>query len=60
VEPRLAEHVKSWRVGTIDTTDAVQFADYHVYLKKKGTPDELLALFRASGADQVLDIEILT
>ena len=60
VEPRLAEHAKSWRVGTIDTTDAVQFADYHVHLKKKGTPDELLALLRASGSDQVLDLEILS
>jgi hypothetical protein len=59
VEPRLAEHVKTWRIGTIDTADAVQFADYHVHLKKKGTPDELLALFRASGSDQVLDVEIL-
>jgi hypothetical protein len=59
VEPRLAEHVKTWRIGTIDTSDDVQFADYHVHLKKKGTPDELLALFRASGADQVLDAEIL-
>lgn len=60
VEPRLAEHVKTWRVGTIDTTDAVQFADYHVHLKKKGTPDELLALLRASGSDQILDVEILS
>jgi hypothetical protein len=59
VEPRLAEHVKTWRIGTIDTTDSTQFADYHVHLKKKGTPDELLALFRASGSDQVLDVEIL-
>jgi len=59
VEPRLAEHVKSWRIGTIDTTDAVQFADYHVLLKKKGTSEALLALLRASGSDQVLDAEIL-
>jgi len=59
VEPRLAEHVKSWRVGTIDTSDAVQYADYHVQLKKKGTPDDLLALFRASGSDQILEVEIL-
>ena len=60
VEPRLAEHVKSWRIGTIDTTDNVQYADYHVQLKKKGTPDDLLALLRASGSDQVLDVELLT
>jgi len=60
VEPRLAEHVKTWRIGAIDTTSDVQSADYHVHLKKKGTPDDLLALLRASGSDQVVDIQVIS
>jgi hypothetical protein len=60
VEPRLAEHVKTWRIGVIDAASEVQSADYHVHLKKKGTTDELLALLRASGSDQVVDIQLLS
>ncbi|MEO8562778.1 MAG: DUF4956 domain-containing protein, partial [bacterium] len=59
VEPRLAEHVKAWRIGAIVASGEVKSADYHVQLKKKGAPDDLLALFRASGSDQIIDVEIL-
>jgi len=59
VDPRLTENVKNWRIGAIGDTDGVQTAEYHVQLKKKGTPEDLLALLRASGSDQVLTVELL-
>jgi hypothetical protein len=59
VEPRLTEHAKYWRIGAIVESDDVHAAEYHVQLKKKATPDDLLALLRASGSDQVLNVELL-
>ena len=59
VEPRLTENVKTWRIGAIHEADGVQTAEYHVQLKKKATPDDLLALLRASGSDQVINVELL-
>lgn len=59
VEPRLTEHVKHWRIGAIVEADGVQSAEYHVQLKKKASPEELVALFRASGSDEVLNVEVL-
>jgi hypothetical protein len=59
VDPRLTENVKNWRIGAIGDADGVQTAEYHVQLKKKGTPDDLLALLRASGSDQVLTVELV-
>ena len=55
VDPRLTENVKNWRIGAINERDGVHTAEYHVQLKKKTTPDELVALIRASGADQLVD-----
>jgi len=59
VDPRLTENVKNWRIGAIGDAEGVQTAEYHVQLKKKATPDDLLALLRASGSDQVLTVELL-
>jgi hypothetical protein len=59
VDPRLTENVKTWRIGAIGDSDGVQTAEYHVQLKKKGTPDDLLALLRASSSDQVLTVELI-
>ena len=59
VEPRLTENVKTWRIGAINEADGVQTAEYHVQLRKKATPDDLLALLRASGSDQVINVELL-
>jgi hypothetical protein len=59
VDPRLTENVKNWRIGAIGDSDGVATAEYHVNLKKKGTPEDLLALLRASGSDQVLTVELL-
>jgi hypothetical protein len=59
IDPRLTENVKTWRIGAIGDADGVQTAEYHVQLKKKGNPDDLLALLRASGSDQVLTVELV-
>ena len=59
VDPRLTENVKNWRIGAIGDNEGVQTAEYHVQLKKKATTDDLLALLRASGSDQVLTVELL-
>ena len=59
VEPRLTENVKNWRIGAINETETVKYAEYHVNLKKRATPDELLALLRASGSDLVLNAELI-
>jgi len=59
VDPRLTENVKNWRIGAIGDNEGVQTAEYHVQLKKKASPDDLLALLRASGSDQVLTVELL-
>ncbi len=59
VEPHLTENVKTWRIGAIHEADGVQTAEYHVQLKKRATPDDLLALLRASGSDQVITVELL-
>ena len=60
VEPRLTEHVKHWRIGAIADTDGRQTAEYHVQLKKKASPEELVALFRASGSEEVLNVEVVS
>jgi hypothetical protein len=59
VDPRLTENAKTWRIGAINEVDGVHTAEYHVQLKKKTTPDELLALIRASGSDQLLNVELV-
>jgi hypothetical protein len=59
VDPRLTENAKTWRIGAIKEVDGVHTAEYHVQLKKKTTPDELLALIRASGSDQLMNVELI-
>src|SRR5436190_8518436 len=59
VDPRLTENAKTWRIGAINERDGAHTAEYHVQLKKKATPDELIALIRASGSDQLLNVELI-
>ena len=59
VEPHLTQNVKSWRIGAIVETEGERAAEYHVQLKKKATPEDLLALLRASGSDKVLNVEVI-
>jgi hypothetical protein len=60
VEPRLTDHVKHWRIGAIADSEGHQTAEYHVQLKKKASAEELVALFRASGSDEVLNVEVVS
>jgi hypothetical protein len=59
VEPRLTEFVKTWRIGAISEAEGVHLAEYHVQLKKKSTTEDLLALLRASGSEQIITAELL-
>ena len=58
LEPRVTEHVKQWRMGAVTSDDDVQSADFFVQLKKRSTPDDLVALLRALGADHIIDVEV--
>ncbi|MEO6526882.1 MAG: DUF4956 domain-containing protein [Gemmatimonadaceae bacterium] len=59
IEPRLTENVKHWRMGPVVDGDGVQCTDFFVMLRKKGSSDELVALFRASGSEHLIDLELL-
>jgi hypothetical protein len=58
VELRLQEYTKQWRVGTIEMTDGVTVVEYHVQLRKKTSPEELLTLVRTAGSTFVTDAEL--
>ncbi|MDB4882519.1 MAG: hypothetical protein JWL95_1285, partial [Gemmatimonadetes bacterium] len=58
VEPRLTEHVKHWRIGAVTSDEGVESAEFFVQLKKKSTPEDLLALLRAACSDQIVGLEI--
>ena len=58
IEPRLQEHTKAWRIGPVSSEDDADVVQYHVQLKKKTQPEDLLALVRAAGSSQVLDAEL--
>ena len=55
VEPRLQEHVKIWRPGSVTTNDGVEVVEYTVQLRKRSRPEDLVALVRAAGSADVLD-----
>ncbi|MBY0488555.1 MAG: DUF4956 domain-containing protein [Gemmatimonadaceae bacterium] len=58
LEPRLAEHTKTWRFGGMQTADGTTVLEYRVQLKKKTGPEELLSLVRATGASQLEAAEL--
>jgi len=58
VEPRLQEFVKQWRVGTLTTSDEGDTVEYVLQLRKKTTPDDVIALVRAAASAHVLDVEL--
>lgn len=64
-EPRLQEFTKQWRFGSVTThavadgTVPVQVIEYIVQLKRKVTPDELVAVMRSACSPQVLDVELV-
>ncbi len=59
IELRLQEYTKQWRVGTIEQADGVTVVDYHVQLRKKTSPEDLLMLVRTAGSTYVTDAELL-
>ena len=58
VEPRLQEYTKLWNVGAIEQNDGITVVEYHVQLRKKTSPDELLTLVRTAGSTFVTDVEL--
>lgn len=61
IEPRLTAHVKQWRLETSEMSpegdgDLLQYA---VKLRKKGTPEELQALIRATAAQWLISVEVV-
>jgi hypothetical protein len=59
LEPRLSELTKQWRLALVpDTADGDSVLEYVVVLRKKATPDELVALVRAACAAEVVDAEM--
>lgn len=58
VEMRLQEYTKQWRVGAIEQSEGVTVVEYHVQLRKKTSPEELLTLVRTAGSTFVTDAEL--
>jgi hypothetical protein len=59
VEPRLSEHTKLWRPGAVLDEDDAQVVEYVVQIRKKSSPDDLVALVRAAGSLAVLEAEVV-
>jgi hypothetical protein len=57
VEPRLQEYAKLWRAGAVTPHEDGQVVEYHVQLRKKSRPEDLVALARAAGSSTVLDAD---
>jgi len=58
VEMRLQEYTKQWRVGVIEQMDGITVVEYHVQLKKKTSPEDLLTLVRTAGSSSVTNAEL--
>lgn len=59
VEARLEDSTKRWKLGSIATEpDGTVMLEYVVQTKKRTTPDELLALVRATGGPELVDAEL--
>ncbi len=58
VEVRLQEYTKQWRVGVIEQADGITVVEYHVQLRRKTTPEELLTLVRTAGSTFVTNAEL--
>lgn len=59
IENRLAESTKRWSVGSVQqNSDGITVVDYLVLPKKSKNPEQLLALVKAAGGDQLVDAEM--
>jgi hypothetical protein len=59
VEPRLQDYTRQWRMGQLSTEDGMEVVEYFVQLKKKTTPDDLVALVRAAGSRNLVDVHLV-
>ena len=59
LEPRLQEFTKSWRFGSMESSDGTSVLEYRIQLRKKTGPEDLLALVRAAGAAQIASAEVV-
>ena len=58
IEPRLQDLVKQWRFGSVTPTPEGELVEYVMQLRKKTTPEDLIALVRAAGSVHVIDVEL--
>lgn len=59
LEPHLEQGAKRWQfTGVTSTGEGVNVMEYALELRKKTPPDELLALLRAAGASDILEMEL--
>ena len=59
IETRLDESTKRWSVGSVQqNSDGITMIDYLVLPKKSKGPEQLLALVKAAGGEQLVDAEI--
>jgi hypothetical protein len=58
LDARLDQTSKQWHMSPITSVNGVEVVDYVVQLKKKTSPDDILALARVAGSDQIIDIEL--
>lgn len=61
LEPRLQEFTKQWRAGATSelSAEGTCAVDYHIQLRKRAMPEELVALARAACGEHVLEVEVL-
>jgi Domain of unknown function (DUF4956) len=59
IENRLEESTKRWSVGSVQVnSDGITVIDYLVLPKKSKGPEQLLALVKAAGGEQLVEAEI--
>lgn len=58
LEPRLQEYAKLWRAGPVTPHADGEVVEYTVQLRKKSSPEDLVALARAAGSTTVLDADV--
>ena len=55
----MEESTKRWSVGSVQqNSDGITVVDYLVLPKKSKNPEQLLALVKAAGGDQLVDAEM--
>jgi hypothetical protein len=58
LDARLEQTTRQWHMSPVTSVNGMDVVDYVVQLKKKTSPDDILALARMAGSDQIVDIEL--